>query len=98
MLHKITSDKFIEAFELLGDCVSTLCKFECSMGTIPSCPLLQADKAKTAKSKLDKAPKRAAGPEASGTGLITPDAKRQCTGKCSSVTPSADDLAGILRH
>jgi len=56
-LHEITSDKFHEAFELLDDCVSTLCKFECGTSTIPSCPLLMADEAKAAKAKVDKASK-----------------------------------------
>jgi hypothetical protein len=95
-LHEIATDKFIKAFKLLDDCISTLCKFECGTSTIPSCPLLQADEAKTAKAKLKKAPKHAATPEASGMGLVTPDAKCQRTGKPSSVTPSVDDLASML--
>jgi hypothetical protein len=40
-LAKITTDKIREAFELLDNCVSTLLKFECGTGTIPSCPLLK---------------------------------------------------------
>jgi hypothetical protein len=39
-LPEVASDKFIEAFELLDDCVSTLRKFESGTGTIPSCPLI----------------------------------------------------------
>ena len=35
-LHEIALDKFLKAFELLDDCASTLLKFECSTGTIPS--------------------------------------------------------------
>jgi hypothetical protein len=54
-LDEITTDKFHKAFELLNDCISTLCKFECGTGTIPSCPLLQSDEAKAAKAKLHKA-------------------------------------------
>jgi hypothetical protein len=60
-LLEVATDKLIEAFELLGDCVSTLRKFECGTGTIPSCPLVKANEAKAAKAKLDKAPKRSAG-------------------------------------
>jgi hypothetical protein len=60
-LSEVALDKFVEAFELLDDCVSTLRKFESGTGTIPSCPLLQADEAKAAKAKLDKVPKRTAG-------------------------------------
>jgi hypothetical protein len=95
-LSEVTSDKFIEAFELLDDCVSTLRKFECSMGTIPSCPLLQANKAKTAKAKLDKAPKRSASNDHDGTGLVTPDSRRQRGPKPGEFTPSSDDLNGTL--
>ena len=53
----IASDKFIEAFDLLKDCASTLRKFESDTGTILSCPLLQADNLKHAKPKLDYPPK-----------------------------------------
>jgi hypothetical protein len=35
-LHEIASDKFIEAFELLDDCISNLHKFECGTGTARS--------------------------------------------------------------
>jgi hypothetical protein len=48
-VRKIASNKHHEASELLDDCVSMLHKFECSTCTIPSCPLLQVDKAKAAK-------------------------------------------------
>jgi hypothetical protein len=51
-LSEVASDKFVEAFELLNDCMSTLRKFKSGTGTIPSCPLLQADEAKVAKAKL----------------------------------------------
>jgi hypothetical protein len=95
-LHEIASDKFTEAFELLDDCVSTLRKFECGTGTIPSCPLLMADEAKTARSKIDKAPKRPVGPDSSAMGLTSLDAKRQRSGKPADITPSADDLSGTL--
>jgi hypothetical protein len=57
-LREVATDKFLEAFELLNNCVSTLQKIECGTGTIPSCPLLQAEEAKSAKPKLDKASKR----------------------------------------
>ena len=56
-LDTIAADKFWEAFELLDDCISTLCKFEWGTGTIPSCPLLQANEAQSTKAKLDRAPK-----------------------------------------
>jgi hypothetical protein len=56
-LSEIAPDKYVEAFELLDDCVGILRKFECGTGTIPSCPLLRADEAKIAEVKLDKAPK-----------------------------------------
>ena len=95
-INEIASDKFTEAFELLDDCVSTLRKFECGTGTIPSCPLLMADEAKTARSKLDKAPKRTAGLDSSAMGFTAADAKRQRTGKPVDTTPSADDLSGTL--
>ncbi len=49
----IATDKFIKAFELLDDCISTLCKFESGTGTILSCSLLQAEDLKQAKSKQD---------------------------------------------
>ena len=65
-LAKITTNKIREAFELLDNCVSTLRKFECSTGTIPSCPLFQADEAKTVRAKLNKTPKRPAGTDTSG--------------------------------
>ena len=53
----IATGKFIEAFNLLDNYISTLCKFESTMGTISSCPLLQADNLKHAKPKLDYPPK-----------------------------------------
>jgi hypothetical protein len=56
-LNEIATDKFHEAFKLLDECINTLCKFECGNRTIASCPLLQADEAKTTKARLDKAPK-----------------------------------------
>ena len=76
-LESAAYKEFIKAFELLDDYVSTLHKFECGTGTILSCPLLQADEAKTAKAKLDKAPKHSASHDHAGTGLVTPDTKRQ---------------------
>jgi hypothetical protein len=97
-LSKIALDKFIEAFELLDDCMSTLRKFESGTGTIPSCPLLQADEAKAAKAKLDKVTKCTADHDPLGLGLFTPDTKRQQGSKPSNVTPSSDDLNGMLVH
>jgi hypothetical protein len=94
-LHEINSDKFLEAFELLDNCVSTLRKFECGTGTIPSCPLLMADKAKTARAKGDKAPKCTMASGAPAMGFATPDTKRQCSGKAADATPSADDLSDL---
>ena len=76
--------------------MSTLCKFESGTGNIPSCPFLQADKAKAAKAKLNKAPKRTAGHDPHGSGLITPDTKRQRGLKPGDITPSGDDLNGML--
>jgi hypothetical protein len=73
-----------------------LCKFECGTRAIPSCPLLQANEAKTAKAKLDKALKRASGPKPTGVGLLTPDTKCQHTGKAHNAAPSTDDLSGTL--
>ena len=95
-LSEVASDKFVEAFELLDDCVSTLRKFESGTGTIPSCPLLQADEAKVAKAKLDKMPKRTASLDPHGSGLITPDPKRQRGSKPGDTTPSSEDLNGTL--
>jgi hypothetical protein len=95
-LSEIASDKYVEAFELLDDCVGILRKFECGTGTIPSCPLLQADEAKVAKAKLDKAPKRTTGVDTTSTGFVTPDTKRACLGKPGDAVPSADDLSGTL--
>jgi hypothetical protein len=95
-LSEMTSDKFIEAFELLDNCVSTLHKFKSGTGTIPSCLLLQADEAKAAKAKLDKTPKRTASLDHHGLGLITPDTKRQRGSKPGDITPSGDDLNGTL--
>jgi hypothetical protein len=95
-LRKVATDKFLEAFELLDDCVSTLRKFECGTGTIPSCPLLQAEEAKSTKSKLDKAAKRPAVTDTYGSGLTAPDTKRQRTGKPGDTTPTSDDLSGTL--
>jgi hypothetical protein len=92
-LPKVASDKFVEAFELLDDCVSTLRKFESGTGTIPSCPLLQANKA---KAKMDKTPKRPAGLDPHGPGLITPDLKRQHGSKLGNAAPSGDDLNSML--
>ena len=42
-LCEVATNKFHKAFELLDNCISTLQKFECCTGTIPSCPLLQAE-------------------------------------------------------
>jgi len=95
-LREVATDKFLEAFELLDDCVSTLQKFECGTGMIPSCLLLQAEEAKSAKSKLDKAAKRPAVTDTYGSGLIAPDTKRQHTGKPGDTTPSSNDLSGTL--
>ena len=95
-ISEIATDKFTEAFELLEDCVSTLRKFECGTGTIPSCPLLQADEAKTAKAKLDKGAKRSTGNDNAGPGFVTPDPKRSRTGKPGDTMPSPDDLSGTL--
>jgi hypothetical protein len=95
-LSKVASDKFVEAFELLDDCVRTLCKFECGTGTILSCPLLQADEAKAAKVKLDKAPKRSTRHDHTCTGLVTPDTKHQRGSKPGDFTPSSDNLNGTL--
>jgi hypothetical protein len=92
-LHKITSDKFHEAFKLLDDCVCTLRKFECSKGMIPSCPFLMADEAKAARAKVDKAPERTTGPNASAMGFTTPDAKCQRSCKPAIATPLADNLS-----
>ena len=87
-LHVIATDKFHDAFEILDDCISTLQKFETGTGMIPSCPLLMADEAKAAKAKVDKTSKRNAGPNVPGMGLITPDAKRQCTRKPGDALPA----------
>jgi hypothetical protein len=95
-LSEVASDKFVEAFELLDDCMSTLRKFKSGTGTIPSCPLLQADKTKAAKVKLDKVPKRTAGHNPLGSGLITPDTKRQRGLKPGDVIPSNNNLNGTL--
>jgi hypothetical protein len=76
-LSEVTLDKFVEAFELLDDCMSTLRKFKSGTGTIPSCPLLQADEAKATKAKLNKVPKHTARHDPLGSGLVTPDTKRQ---------------------
>jgi hypothetical protein len=95
-IHEIAADKFSEALELLDDCVSTLRKFECGTGTIPSCPLLMADEARAARSKADKPPKRTSGPDESTMGFTSSDAKRQRSGKPPDATPSGDDLSGTL--
>jgi hypothetical protein len=95
-LSEVASDKFIKAFDLLDNCISTLRKFECGMGTIPSCPLLQADEAKTTKAKLDKGPKHTASHDQPGSGLVTPDTKRQQGSKPGDITPSSNDLNGTL--
>ena len=95
-ISEIATDKFVEAFELLDDCVSTLRKFECGTGTIPSCPLLQADEAKAAKARVDRAPKRTASNDNAGMGFAAPDHKRQRNSKPGDSTPSPDDLSGTL--
>ena len=87
----IATDKFVEAFDLLDDCVSTLRKFESGTGTIPSCPLLQSDDLKQAKSKLDRQ-KRIA-PADTQKSHAASDTKRA---RPSVATPTADDLAGTL--
>ena len=76
--------------------MSTLRKFECSTGTIPSCPLFQANDAKTARAKLDKTPKRPAGTDTSGARLIMLNSKCQCISKTNGATPSANELTGTL--
>jgi hypothetical protein len=76
--------------------VSTLRKFECGTGTIPSCPLLQADEAKVARTKLDKTSTRPTGTDASGARLITPDSKSQRVGKTNDNAPAINDLMGTL--
>jgi hypothetical protein len=95
-LSEIASDKYVEAFELLDDCVGILRKFECGTGTIPSCPLLQADEANVAKAKLDKASKQTTGVDTTSVGFVTPDAKRARLGKPGDAARSADDLSGTL--
>ena len=85
----IATDKFIEAFDLLDDCVSTLRKFESGTGTIPSCPLLQADDLKQAKSKQDKLKRTAPIETQSGQ----PSQKKA---RPVVATPSADDLCGTF--
>jgi hypothetical protein len=89
-LPKVALDKFAESFELLDDCVSTLCKFESGTGTIPFCPLLQANEAKAARAKVKKVPKHTAGHGPLSSGLVTPDTKHQQGSKHSNVTPSSD--------
>ena len=94
---EIATDKFIEAFDLLDDCTSTLRKFESGTGTIPPCPLLLADEAKAAKAKADKGSKRAAGTDTISPSLPTHDSKRQRGSKqTDAAPPSADDLNGTL--
>jgi hypothetical protein len=95
-LSNVTSDKFVAAFELLDDIISTLGKFECGTVTIPSCPILQANEAKAAKAKLDKAPKHTAGHNQSGPCLVTPDTKCQQGSKPGDATPSNDNLSSTL--
>jgi hypothetical protein len=95
-LRKITSNKHQEAFELLNDCVSMLRKFECSTGTIQSCPLLQANEAKATKAKHDKTPKCTAGTDPPGGSLVIPDPKHQRSSITTDSTPSAEDLSGTL--
>jgi hypothetical protein len=95
-LSEVASDNYVKAFELLDDCVSTLRKCKSGTGTIPSCPLLQADKAKAAKAKLKKVPKCTAGHDPLGSGLVTPDTERQQGSKHSDVTLSSDNLSGAL--
>ena len=87
----IATDKFIKAFDLLDDCISTLRKFKSGTGTIPSCPLLQADELKQAKSKLDQL-KRAA-PVNNHRGQPSSDPKKA---RPSVITLTADDLAGTF--
>jgi len=90
-INDIATNKFIEAFDLLDNCVSTLCKFKSGTGTIPSCPLLQADKLKQAKSKLDQL-KRAA-PVDNHRGQPSSNPKKA---RPSVITPTADNLAGTF--
>jgi hypothetical protein len=54
-LHEVATNKFHEAFELLDNCISTLCKFKCGTDAILSFPLLQADEAMAKKTRLYKA-------------------------------------------
>ena len=42
-MGEIASNKYHEVFEFLDDCTSTLHKFKCGTGTIPSCSILQDD-------------------------------------------------------
>jgi len=90
-INDIATNKFIEAFDLLDNCVSTLCKFKSGTGTIPSCPLLQADKLKQAKSKLDQL-KRAA-PVDNHRGQPSSNTKKA---RPSVITPTADNLRRYL--
>ena len=62
---------------------------------ILSCPLLH-DEAKTAKAKLNRAPKRIASNDNAGTGFVTPNPKCQRNGKPGDTAPSPDDLPGTL--
>jgi hypothetical protein len=78
--------------------VSTLRKLESGTGTIPSCPLLQADKAKATKAKPNKAPKHSDGHDPLSSGLVTPDTKRQQGLKSSDATLSSSDLNGTLMY
>jgi hypothetical protein len=95
-LAKIATDKICKTFKLLNNYVSTLDKLECDTGTIPSCPLFQADEAEAARTKLNKTSKRPAGTDTSEAGLIMPDSKHQRIGKTNDAAPTTDDLIGTL--
>jgi hypothetical protein len=78
-LSEVATDKFVEAFELLNNCIGTLCKFKCGTDMILSCPLLQAFKAKAAKAKLNRHPS-------------APQAMTHPVLASSLLTPSANEL------
>ena len=97
-LHEIATDKFHDAFKLLNDCISTLQKFECGMGIMPSFPLIQADEAKAARTKLNKTSKRPAVANTSGAGSITPDSKHQRVGKTNDGHPNLHERGYDALH
>lgn len=86
-------DKFQEAFDILDDCINTLRKFECGTGTLPSCPLLQADELKYSKIKQDKLLNCTVAHDPPPGYPAFVDIKKACTGP---TVPTSDELAGIL--